>query len=222
MPRVGPSSILAIRSCSSVNVVLVSLVLASSLYKHGAVLLIGGSFFSEEILKAAKLLSDGQMTILSPNESPTNTTIYDKAGFKVTVLASSENLEKSLKDAGTICIPNVKPDEFFLAFDRRSCQSLFAKLLDKGVNFIGIDNGASLMGDPAFYGDKVGEGLGLIDAVVDFDHHVKNREIRLRNAYFSSRVQLGIGLDPNECLILRDTMIEKKIGSPQVFLREAG
>lgn len=190
--------------------------------QHGAVLLIGGSFFSDDTLKAAKLLSDGRMTILNPDVSPAQVAEYERFGFKITVRISGTDLEKSLEDAGTICIPNVKPDEFFLAFDRRSCQSLFSKLLDKGVNFIGIDNGASLMGDPAFYGDKVGEGLGLIDAVVDFDHHVKNREIRLRNAYFSSRVQLGIGLDPNECLILRDTMIEKKIGSPQVFLREAG
>ena len=79
-----------------------------------------------------------------------------------------------------------------------------------------------LVGNPMLDGEKTTEGIGLIDAIVDTHYYVRHREIRLRNAFFGCRVQYGFGLDEGEWVVIRDNLIEKKVGTPQVFLRESG
>jgi cyanophycinase len=132
------------------------------------------------------------------------------------------DLESHLTKASGIWVPGGNQSLFIKRFGLEWCQRVFPKLINQGVNWFGTSAGAMLVGNPMLDGDKIVEGIGLIDGIVDTHYFVRHREMRLRKAYFSCKVQYGFGLDEGEWIILRDNQIEKKVGSPQVFLRESG
>ncbi len=104
--------------------------------------------------------------------------------------------------------------------DRDLRQRIFGKFIERGGIMFGIGPGAIAVGDKMLIGNNPGPGLSIFDGIITTDYYANHKEIHLRNAYFGSRLQLGIGLNRDEWLVFRDGVIEKKVGSPQVFLRE--
>ena len=215
-----------------------SLLVFSILPKHGAFLLVGGGSTTFDMVKAfAELCGgySGEIVVLpqvhvKPEDGDTSIKFLKKNGFTNVFLVKnaefSDNdrieLEAHLGKAVGIWVPGGNQSLFLKRFGLEWCQRVFPKLIDKGVNWFGTSAGAMLVGNPMLDGNSIVEGIGLIDGIVDTHYFVRHRELRLRKAFFSCRAQYGFGLDEGEWIILRDNLIEKKVGSPQVFLRESG
>lgn len=215
-----------------------SLFLLSILPKHGAILLVGGGKTTTEMIEAFSSLcggKTGEIVILpqahmNPEDGKSSSTLLQKGGFtnvylvKNSEFSDSEKIaiEDHLNHAAGIWVPGGDQSLFLKRFGLDWCQRVFPKLIERGVNWFGTSAGAMVVGNPMLIGNKVTEGIGLIDAVVDTHYFVRHREMRLRNAFFGCRVQYGFGLDEGEWVVIRDNLIEKKVGTPQVFLRESG
>ena len=215
-----------------------SLLALSILPKHGAFLLVGGGSTKDEMAKAfGELCGDmaGEVIVLpqvhtKPDDGESSDKFLKKNGFtNVYIVKNTEftdtnrkDLEAHLDKAVGIWVPGGNQALFLKRFGLEWCQRVFPKFIERGGNWFGTSAGAMLVGNPMLDGQKITEGIGLIDAIVDTHYFVRHREMRLRNAFFSSHVQYGFGLDEGEWIILRDNQIEKKVGSPQVFLRESG
>lgn len=104
--------------------------------------------------------------------------------------------------------------------NRDARQNIFRKFIESGGIFFGIGPGATAVGDKILIDGKTMPGLSIFDGIITTDYFAKHKELSLRKAYFGSRLQLGVGLNKDEWMIFRDGLIEKKVGSPQVFLRE--
>ena len=199
-------------------------------------MLVGGPRLNKEMLDSFAELCGGKdkpVLILpqcrqDPKDGLECKTTLSDAGFtNVQVNLATETSElatvalaKSLSKGAFVVIPNGDPSLFVKRFGQKWCQRIFPTMIQRGGAWLGMNSSASLVGDPLINGEKTEPGIGLIDAVVDFDYISGHHELRLRKAYFSCRVQLGIGLDPGDWLVLRDGVVEKKVGLPQVFLRE--
>jgi cyanophycinase len=216
--------------------VITSLLLFSVLPKSGAFLLVGGGRTSSEMAKAFADLCggySGEIVVLpqvhiKPEDGEKSVKFLTKCGFTRVFLvknaeftdADRDALESRLTKASGIWVPGGSQALFIKRFGLEWCQRVFPKLINQGVNWFGTSAGAMMVGNPMLDGDKITEGIGLIDGIVDTHYLVRHREMRLRKAYFSCKVQYGFGLDEGEWIILRDNLIEKMVGSPQIFLRE--
>lgn len=215
-----------------------SLLALAILPKHGAFLLVGGGSSTPEMVKAFADLCggySGEIVVLAqvhakPSDGEKSVKFLKQNGFTNVFLVKDEEfsdsekveLESHLTKASGVWVPGGNQSLFIKRFGLEWCQKVFPKLINQGVNWFGTSAGAMLVGNPMLDGDKITEGIGLIDAIVDTHYFVRHREMRLRKAFFSCKVQYGFGLDEGEWIILRDNQIEKKVGSPQVFLRESG
>jgi cyanophycinase-like exopeptidase len=211
--------------------VVASLLLCRVIAKHGALLLAGGGPITTDLIKDFSDLCGGTkakiiilpQTLSMPKGGESIFMLLQKSGFTNLYVASNSEkalLEDRLNHAAGILIPDGDQALFVQRFGLAWCQRVFPKLIDQGVNWFGNGTGAMLAGDRMFYGDKIGEGLSLFDGLVDSHYFSQHHELRLRNAYFSCRLQFGFGLDVGEWVVVRDNLIEKKVGVPQVFLRE--
>ena len=135
-------------------------------------------------------------------------------------LQQKDRFSRLVTQASGLMIAGKAPTSLFQAFDREWCQKIFSKFIDHGGTWFGIGPPASVIGDRILTGEKTEPGLSLFDGIITVDYYAKHQELPLRNAYFSSRLQHGIGLNQGEWMVFRDVVIEKKVGSPQVFLRE--
>lgn len=201
-------------------------------------MLVGGSEITPDLLDTFGKLCGGKeasililpQTLETPSKALPIKETLNEAGFGHVFMSpwptftdkDRKALEDRISKAAAIWVPDGDQSLFLKRFGADWCHKAFTKFIERGGTWCGVNAGATLAGDPMFDGETTGPGIGLIDAVVDYDYYAKHREIRLRNAFFGCRVQLGIGLDNGEWLVIRDTIIEKKVGSPQVFLREAG
>lgn len=131
-----------------------------------------------------------------------------------------EDLEHKVNIAAGIIVAGHEPDSILKVFSRSWCQEVFSRFIKRGGTWFGIGPGATVVGDKMLVGDKTQPGLSLFDGIITTDYYSQHKEIPLRNAYFGSRLQLGIGLNQDEWMVFRDGLIEKKVGIPQVFLRE--
>ena len=217
---------------------IVSLLASLVFAKHGALMLVGGTQVTPEILKTLGELSGGKDTSIvilgqamaKPNEALKWKVQLNDSGFGHVFLEALDRftdedrkkLEGRLDQSSAVWVPDGDAALFIKRFGLAWCHKVFTKFIERGGTWCGFNAGAALAGDPMFEGETSVAGIGLIDAVVDYDYYDKHRELRLRNAYFGCRAQLGIGLNPGEWMVIRDTVIEKKVGQPQVFLRESG
>ena len=216
---------------------LASLLGCSLLIQHGAFLLVGGGKTTDEMVQAFADLcggKKGEIVVLAqvhqkPADGKSSVELLQKSGFTSIYLedhgefseADRASLEKQLDQAVGIWVPGGDQSLFVKRLGLAWCQRVFPRLIDRGVNWFGTSAGAMVVANPMIVDDKTTtEGLGLIDAVVDTHYFVRHRELRLRNAFFGCRVQYGFGLDESEWVIVRNNLIEKKVGLPQIFLRE--
>lgn len=188
---------------------------------HGALLLAGGSTLTPTILDSIRELSgsfSSPIQVLG-EDSPAQgiAASLKKFGFTdVAVAVDGTAIDK----AKVLVVPELDPKRWMARFGKNP--KPFVDFVDHGGVWCALGASATLAGESAFSGDERISGLALFDGIVQIDYLKKHREMPLRNAYFQTRVQLGIGLDADEWLVLRDNVIEKKVGQPQVFLREAG
>ena len=201
-------------------------------------MLVGGGKTTPEMVQDFADLCGGktsEVVILpqahkNPEDGTSSLALLQKSGFTNVYLARNsefsgserDRLEAHLNHASGIWVPGGDQSLFLKRFGLDWCQRVFPKLIERGVNWFGTSAGAMVVGNPMLIDDKVIEGIGLIDAIVDTHYFVRHREMRLRNAFFGCRVQYGYGLDAGEWVVVRDNLIEKKVGKPQVFLRESG
>ena len=199
-------------------------------------MLVGGGPTTAAMVQDFKNLCGGtipEVVILpqsepNPEDGKAIVALLQKNGFtdlymsRTSIFTESEKseLELRLSNAVAVWVPDGDPALFVKRLGLAWCQRVFPKLIEKGVNWFGCGGGAELVGNPMFDRAKTVEGIGLIDAVVDTHYYTRHHEMRLRKAFFSCRVQYGLGLDEGEWVIIRDNLIEKKVGVPQVFLRE--
>lgn len=133
-----------------------------------------------------------------------------------------EHMEAVVGAAKVVIVIAKQTPSLFNSLDRNRCQKLLRKFIDGGGIWFGVGIGAELIGDPRVDGAESSFGLGIFDGVVATDYYASHRENLLRNTFFHSRTQLGLGLDKGDWMVIRDNMIEKKFGMPHVILREAG
>jgi cyanophycinase len=216
--------------------VVASLIALTLLGKHGAFLLVGGGKTTPEMVSTFAELCGGKSgTIIvlpqchkNPQDGNSSVALLQKSGFTNIWMApysdlidsDRSELESKLDHAAGIWVPGGDQSLFLSRFGLAWCQRVFPKLIERGVNWFGTSAGAMIVGNPMLVGDKSSEGIGLIDAIVDTHYFVRHRELRLRKAFFGCRVQYGFGLDEGEWIVLRDNLIQKKVGTPQIFLRE--
>jgi cyanophycinase len=203
---------------------------------HGACLLVGGGRTTPEMVSAFADLcrgKTGEIVVLpqchqNPAVGNSSVSLLQKSGFaniwmapySTVTEADRKELEIKLDHAVGIWVPGGDQTLFIKRFGLAWCQRVFPKLIERGVNWFGTSAGAMLVGNPMLVDKSTTEGIGLIDGIVDTHYFVRHRELRLRSAFFGCRVQYGFGLDEGEWVILRDNLIERKEGSPQIFLRE--
>lgn len=216
---------------------LVSLVAFAVLPKHGAFLLEGGGTITPDMLNAFAELCGGKdkkivvlaQSLFDAKWGTESKKILESAKFTNVVIESRNtlsdsdlvSLERKLDGAAGIWVPEGEESIFFRRLNLPWCQKVFPKMIAKGVNWFGTGVGAKIVGTTVVTKSLDNpEGIGLIDGIVETKYFVDHRELQLRKAFFGCRVQYGFGLDPGEWIILRDNLIEKKVGSPQVFLRE--
>lgn len=197
----------------------------------------GGSTTTEMVTSFASLCggTTGEIVVLGqthrkPEDGKSSVALLAKNGFTNLFLSTTESfsdseraaLEFHLNRAVGIWVPGGDQSLFIKRLGLAWCQRVFPRLIDRGVNWFGTSAGAMVVGNPMIFDATTVEGIGLIDAVVDTHYYVRHREMRLRKAFFGCRAQYGFGLDEGEYVIVRDNLIEKKVGTPQVFLRESG
>ncbi len=107
------------------------------------------------------------------------------------------------------------------ANERDWFQSRLNHLIEEGGTILAIGPCASVVGTTVIQGDILTPGMGLIDGIIATEYYTKHRELPLRNAFFGSKVELGLGLDRGDWVVIRDGNVEKKVGTPHFILREA-
>ncbi len=201
-------------------------------------MLVGGGATTTEMVKGFAELcggTTGEIVVLSqthanPADGEGSVKLLQKNGFvhvslvKNTEFSEPERdaLEANLGRAAGVWIPGGDQSLFIKRLGLAWCQRVFPNLTNHGLNWFGTSAGAMVVGNPMLVDDATTEGIGLIDGIVDTHYFVRHRELRLRKAFFGCRVQYGFGLDEGEWIVLRDNLIEKKVGTPQIFLRESG
>ncbi|MBS1727183.1 MAG: hypothetical protein JST51_10725 [Armatimonadetes bacterium] len=211
---------------------LASLLLASTFVKHGAVVLVGDAIAPSAVFDSfAEQIGGRHAPVLVFEQAEAKPDAMDRqladAGFdRVTVVSDTTfssdrraEVAKMLSEARGVWVPDGDANLFLKRLGPEWCRRVFPAFIERGGAWCGLRAGAALAGDFRLDGEN---GVGVLDGIVDYDHFVGHHELRLRKTYFTTKVQLGIGLDPGEWVVVRDSVIEKKIGQPWVFLREAG
>ncbi len=188
---------------------------------HGALLLSGGNALTLDILHSLKDLNGGLSgsVLVLGDEDQSQPFVSDLTKFGFSNVSTRPDAD-AIDQAKILVVPNSNPKRWMSHFGKNALS--YVDFIEHGGTWCAFGASATLAGESAFEGEEKIPGLALFDGIVQVDYLKKHREIPLRNAYFQTRVQLGIGLDADEWLVLRDNVIEKKVGQPQVFLREAG
>jgi hypothetical protein len=211
--------------------------LASVIVRHGAIMVSNNlPVTAEQLRNFESLCSNGRkagivVIDVDKDEWPDRFELSElirKSGFENTAHARFEKaepkqlkfLEELISGSQAVIVAGHDEPSILRVFGRDWCQQIFGKFIERGGTWFGIGPGAKVLGDRMLVGDKTQPGLSLFDGIITTDYYAKHNEIPLRNAYFGSRLQLGIGLNRDEWMIFRDGLIEKKVGTPQVFLRE--
>jgi cyanophycinase len=210
--------------------------------KPGAIMLVGGGTTTAAMVDRFSQLcggKDAQIVILGQvheevTRAEDSAKMLAKRGCKNTITitnrefsqADKEALAMRLSNAKGVWIPGGNQNLFVKALGADWCQDTFPKLVERGLNWFGTSAGAMLISNPMIGGSNpdgsanLTPGIGLADVLVDTHYRVRHRENRLRNAFFSLRNEMGIGLDEGEWVILRNGIIEDKLGEPHILLRE--
>jgi cyanophycinase len=213
------------------------MILASLLaLKAGAFLLVGGGNTTPEMVKkfsdlcggwGAKIVVLGQ-TLGDPSSATKSRDFLIKQGFKnVELLQDKEfTLERKRELAASVLNANgiwVPGGDQRLIVERLGAEwgkNLFDKAIKNGTNWFGTSAGAMCVSDPMIRDEVAEPGFGLIDLLIDTHFVKRNREMRLKRAFFSGTASLGIGLDEGEWVVIRNNQIEETKGSPRVLHRE--
>ena len=207
--------------------------LATVTIKHGAIMVSNNLPISPEALRDfAEVCVKGfksRIVIIDVDQGERKDQVelaeqFRKSGFEDTANArfskaepkQLEFLEGIVGESQAIVVAGYDQKSLLRIFNRDWCQRVFGKFLERGGTWFGIGPGATIVGDRIVVGDKIQLGLSIFDGIITTDYYDRHKELSLRNAYFGSRLQLGVGLNHDEWIVFRDGII----GLPQVFLRE--
>ena len=204
--------------------------------KAGAFLLVGGGSTTPEMVKKfsdlcggwnAKIVVLGQ-TRQEPADATQSRDFLIKHGFKIVelfqdkefTLTRKRELAASVLSAKGIWVPGGDQRLIVERLGADWGKNLFDKATKNGTNWFGTSAGAMCVSDPMIRDEVAEPGFGLIDLLIDTHFVKRNREMRLKRAFFSGTASLGIGLDEGEWVIIRNNQIEETKGSPRVLHRE--
>ena len=204
--------------------------------KAGAFLLVGGGSTTPEMVKKfsdlcggwnAKIVVLGQ-THGDPSSATKSREFLIKQGFKNVelfqdkefTLQRKRELASSVLNANGIWVPGGDQRLIVERLGAEWGKNLFDKAIKNGTNWFGTSAGAMCVSDPMIRDEVAEPGFGLIDLLIDTHFVKRNREMRLKRAFFSGTASLGIGLDEGEWVIIRNNQIEETKGSPRVLHRE--
>ncbi len=213
------------------------MILASLLAaKAGAFMLVGGGTTTPKMAKKfanlcggwdAKIIVLGQ-THKDPTGATKSKDFLEKQGFKQVQLFDDKEftpdrkalLSEAISSANGIWVPGGDQRLIVERLGADWGHNLFERAINNGTNWFGTSAGAMCVSDPMLRNDTTEPGFGLIDFLVDTHFTKRNREMRLKRAFFSGKASLGIGLDEGEWIILRNNQIEETKGSPRILHRE--
>lgn len=213
------------------------MILFSSLSaKVGALMLVGGGSTTTEMAKKfAELCGgfDSKVVVLAqtredPKRGDASVKFLKEQGFADVELFSDiefsqerrEALTKSILAAKGIWVPGGDQRLIVERIGADFGRELFTKAIKNGTNWFGTSAGAMCVSDPMIREESTERGFGLVDALIDTHYVKRNREMRLKRAFFAGNASHGIGLDEGEWVIIRENAIEEKKGTPKFFLRE--
>lgn len=213
------------------------MILASLLAsKVGAFMLVGGgSTTPEMVAKFANLCGgwDSKIVVLGqtrqkPSDATSSREFLLKQGFKNVdlfddaefSLTRKRELASAVLNATGIWVPGGDQRLIVERLGAEWGKNLFERAIKNGTNWFGTSAGAMCVSDPMIRDEVAEPGFGLIDLLIDTHFVKRNREMRLKRAFFSGTASLGIGLDEGEWIIIRNNQIEETKGSPRVLHRE--
>lgn len=213
------------------------MILASLLVlKSGAYMLVGGGTTTPEMVKKfadlcggwdAKIVVLGQ-THKEPTDATKSREFLLKQGFKTVELYEDKDftlerkraLAASILSAQGIWVPGGDQRLIVERLGADWGKNLFEKAIKNGTNWFGTSAGAMCVSDPMIRDEVTEPGFGLIDFLIDTHFVKRNREMRLKRAFFGGKAGMGIGLDEGEWIIIRNNQIEETKGSPRILHRE--
>ena len=141
-----------------------------------------------------------------------------------------KNLTKKLESSSGIFFTGGDQNRLMSLMKTYQLRNTFRSKFFEGVIFGGTSAGTAIMSDPMLTGSadlslldgsqvELAEGLGLLPSSIIVDQHfiVRSRFNRLAGLILNNKAQIGIGVDENTSLLIRDREA-KVIGPSQVLI----
>lgn len=151
------------------------------------------------------------------NEGFKNVELYTEAEFTPT---RKRELAAAVLGAKGIWVPGGDQRLIVERLGAEWGHKLFTQAIKNGTNWFGTSAGAMCVSDPMIRDETTEPGFGLIDMLIDTHFVKRNREMRLKRAFFAGKAMNGIGLDEGEWVIVRENQIQESFGNPRVLHRE--
>lgn len=208
----------------------------------GAFILAGGGTTTKPMIeKFAQCIGGKDQPVLvlaqtreKPENGKSSVELLEENGFtKVSLIADEKCSEERLKELEVtfekskgFWVPGGNQELVIERFGQQWFHNQVSKAIQRGASWFGTSAGAMVVSDPMISGNlpngdpKIIPGAGLCDLLIDTHYRTRNRESRMRFAFFRGKYSMAVGLNEGEWIVVKKDLIYEKHGEPAILLKE--